>query len=124
LSPFWKFNKDNKYNIETLQKNFNKGGKCDFAAIELDEDPLFHVSEPIKYFIGLGLKMKEKDLMTECMMFFKLACYTQPYNEKAWKKYIEMVEQAGDIRKCFVLTKTAFLFCPTEELAKIYISYG
>jgi hypothetical protein len=62
LSPFWKFNRDNKYNIETLQKNFNNGSKNDFLPIDLDEDPLCYVTEPIKYFIGLALKMKEKDM--------------------------------------------------------------
>lgn len=51
--------------------------------------------------------------MNECLMFLKLACYTQPYNEKAWKKYIEFIDQTGDIRKSFILSKTAFLFCPT-----------
>jgi hypothetical protein len=124
LSPFWKFNKDNKYNIETLQKNFNKGPKCEFSAIELNEDPLLYVTEPIKYFIGLALKMKEKERMGECLMLLKLACYTQPYNEKGWKKYIEMVDQSGDIRKSYQLSKTAFLFCPSEELAKNYITNG
>ncbi len=32
--------------------------------------------------------MKEKEMLVECMIFLKLACYAQPYNEKAWKKYI------------------------------------
>jgi len=51
--------------------------------------------------------------MAECLMFLKLACYTQPYNEKAWRKYIEFIDQTGDIRKSFIFSKTAFLFCPS-----------
>lgn len=84
-SPFGKFNEEHRLHIETLkQKTF----KADFAAIDLNSDPLKFITERLKYFVGISLNLKEKECIAASRALLKLGCYVEPFNDKAWKKYI------------------------------------
>lgn len=63
--------------------------KADFASVSLNSDPLTFITESLKYFVGIALNLKEKDCINASRSMLKLGCYVEPFNEKAWKKYIE-----------------------------------
>lgn len=71
--------------METLRQ---KTVKCDFTALDLNVDPLNFVSERLRYLVGISLNLKEKDCINASRALLKLGCYVEPFNEKAWKKYI------------------------------------
>ena len=93
-------------NMESLKQVTMKN---DFQALPLSTDPLNYVAGALKYFIGMALTLKEENVNAARAMF-RLGCYVEPFNDRAWKKYIECEEQLGHIQKAYVLAKTAFLF--------------
>ena len=68
--------------------------------------------------------LKEQECISESIYFCNLACYADPYSEKAWKKYIAMEEDQGHLSKACILSKTGFLFTQTEETAKLFLTNG
>ena len=120
-SPFWKFNAEHKFQLETLRQ---KTLKTNFTSININSDPLRYVTESLKYFIGISLNLKEKECVNASRALLKLGCYVEPFNKEAWKKYIENEEQNGYIYKAFILSKTAFLFTQHEDFARSYLLNG
>ena len=70
------------------------------------------------------MTLKEQDNLFESLYLCKLACYADPYCERAWKKYISMEEEQGNLEKACILSKTAFLLTQTEETAKLFLTNG
>lgn len=85
-SPFWKFNAEHKTHMESLRQ---KTIKSDFQSVDLNADPLCFVGESLRYFAGVGVNLKEKECINASRALMKLGCYAEPFNERAWKKYIE-----------------------------------
>ena len=50
---------------------------------------MMQIIEKMQYFVGISQTFKEKDCNCASRALLKLACYVEPFNEKAWKKYIE-----------------------------------
>ena len=71
--------------METLKQ---KTIKADFTSVNVNADPLKFVSESLKYFFGVAINLKEKDCINASRAMHKLGCFVEPFNEKAWKRYI------------------------------------
>ena len=41
------------------------------------------------------MNFKENDCLHASRAMYKLGCFAEPFNEKAWKKYIDNEEQNG-----------------------------
>ena len=63
--------------------------KADFTSVNVNADPLKFVTESLKYFVGVSLNMKENDCVHASRALLKLGCFVEPFNEKAWKRYID-----------------------------------
>lgn len=94
----------------------------EFRSLPLDESPVGYFGNAGTYFVGLGMGMKDKGWLKEAQIFFKLACYTDPFNIKVWQKWLVFEEQSGNIKNIHQLAKTAFLFTRSEEFIRIYLS--
>lgn len=73
--------------IESLKQ---KTIKADFQPVDINEDPLKFVGESLRYFVGIGLTLKENECISASRALLKLGCYVEPFNERSWRKYIEL----------------------------------
>lgn len=60
------------------------------------------------------MKAKKRYSTYDALFFAKLACYTDPYCEQAWKKFINLYEDIGEFKKAAEISKTAYLLIPNE----------
>lgn len=72
--------------METLKQ---KTVKAEFQAININSDPLNFIGESLRFFAGIAINLKEKECANATRALIKLGCYSEPFNERSWKKYIE-----------------------------------